>query len=66
MNCQIDTDKLNIVVDRYRNSLNLKDYEVDLKFTEDQSHLAKRVYLLSCSHFFYKRCIVLDEATAHN
>ena len=34
VNSQIDTDKLNFVVYRYRNSLYLKDNEVDLKMTE--------------------------------
>ena len=47
VNFQTDTDKLNTVVYRYRNNLNLKDNEVDLKLTEYQSLLAKRVYLLS-------------------
>ena len=52
VNIQTDTDKLNIVVYRYRNSLYLKDNEVDLKFTEYQSLLAKRVYLLSYVDIF--------------
>ena len=65
-NFQTDTDKLNIVVYRYRNNLYLKDNGVDLKFTEYQSLLAKRVYLLSYNDIFYKRCIVLDETTVHN
>ena len=60
-----DTDNLSIVVYRYRNNLYLKDNEVDLKITESQSHLAKRTYLLSYFDIFYKRCIVLDEATVH-
>ena len=47
VNFQTDTDKLNIVVHRYRNSLYLKDNEVELKLTEYQSPLAKRVDLLS-------------------
>ena len=66
VNFQTDTDKLNIVVYRYRNNLYLKDDEVDLKLTEYRSLLAKRVYLLSCIDIFYKRCIVLDETTVHN
>ena len=57
VNFQTDTDKLNFVLYRYRNSLYLKDYEVDLKLTENESHLAKRVYLLSYIDKFYKRCI---------
>ena len=63
MNFQSDTDNLNIVVYRYRNKLYLKDNEVDLKLTEYQSILAKRIYLLSYIDIFYKRCIVLDETT---
>ena len=66
VNFQTDTDKLNIVVNRYRNSLNFKESEVDLKFTDYQSLLAKRVYLLSYIDIFYKRCIGLDETTVHN
>ena len=33
VNFQTDTDKLNVVVDRYRNSLYLKDNADDLKLT---------------------------------
>ena len=66
VNFQTDTDKLNIAVYRYRNNLYLKVNEVDLKLTEYQSLLAKRVYLLSYIDIFYKRCIVLDETTVHN
>ena len=66
VNFKTDTDKLNIVVYRYRNNLYLKDKEVDLKLTEYQSLLAKRVYLLSYIDILYKRCIVLDETTVHN
>ena len=63
---QTDTDKLKIVVYRYRNSLYLKDNEADLKMTEYQAFLAKRFYLLSYIDIFYKRCIVMDETTVHN
>ena len=66
VNFQTDTDKLNIAVYRYRNNLYLKDNEVDLKLTEYQSLLAKRVYLLNYIDIFYKRCIILDETTGHN
>ena len=66
VNFQTDTDKLNIVVYRYRNNLYLKYNEVDLKVTEYQSLLEKRVYLLSYIDIFYKRCILLDETTVHN
>ena len=63
---QTDTDKLNIVVQRYRNSLYLKVNGVDLRRTEYQSLSAKRIYLLSFIDIFYKLCIVLDETTVHN
>ena len=65
VNFQTDTDKLNIVVYRYRNNLYLKGNEVDLKLTQCQSLLAKQVYLLSYIDIFSKRCIVLDETTVH-
>ena len=63
---QTNTNKLIFVVYQYRNSLYLKDNKVDPKFTEDQSLLAERVYLLSYMDIFYKRCIVLEETTVHN
>ena len=66
INFQTDTDKVNIVVYRYRNNTNLKDTEMDLKLTEYKKILAKRVYFLSYIDIFYKRCIVLDETTVHN
>ena len=66
MNFQTDTDEMNVVVYRFRNNLYLKDIEVDLKLTEYQSLLAKRVYLLSYIDIFYKRRIVLDETVVHN
>ena len=66
MNFQTDTDKLNIILYRYRNSLYLKDNEVDLKLTEYQSNLANRVYISSYIDILYKRGIVLDETTVHN
>ena len=66
INFQTDTDKVSIVVYRYRKSTYLKDIEMDLKLTEYKKLLAKRVYLLSYIDIFYKRCIVLDETTVHN
>ena len=66
VNFQTDTDKLNIVVYRFRNNLYLKDNELDLKLSEYQSLPAKRVYLLSYIDIFYKRCIVLAETTVDN
>ena len=61
-----DLDKLNIVVYRYRNNTYVKDTEMELKMTEYEKLLSKRVYLLSYIDVFFKRCIVLDETTVHN
>ena len=66
INFQTDTDKVNIVVYRYRNSTYPKDTEMDLNLTENKKLLAKRVYLLSEIDIFSKQCIVLDETTVHN
>ena len=66
INFQTDTDKVNIVVYRYRNNTYIKETELDLKLTEYKKLLAKRVYLLSYIDIFYKRCIVLDETTVYN
>ena len=66
VNFQTDTDKLKIVVYRYRNNFYLKDNDIILKLSEYESLLAKRVFHLSCIDIFYKRCIVLDETTVHN
>ena len=66
INFQTDTDKVKIVVCRYRNSTYLKDAEIDLKLTEYKKLLVKRVFLLGYIDIFYKRCIVLDETTVHN
>ena len=60
-NFQTDTNKLNIVVYRYRNSLYLKDNEVDVKLSEHQSLWAERIHLLSCIDIFDKLCVVLEE-----
>ena len=61
-----DTDKVNIVVYRYRNNTYLKGTEMELKLTEYKRLLSKRVYLLSYIDIFFKRCIVLDKTTVHN
>ena len=65
INFQTDTDKVNLVVYRYRNNRYLKDTEMDLKLTEYKKLLANCVYLLSYIDIFYKRCIVLEETTIH-
>ena len=66
INFQTDTDKVNIVVYRYRNNTYLKDTEMDLNLTQYKKLLAKRVYLLSYIDIYYKRCIVLYETTVYN
>ena len=43
INIQTDTDKVNIVVFRYRNNTHLKDTELNLKLLEYKKLLAKRV-----------------------
>ena len=63
---QTHTDKVNIVVYRYRNNTYLKDTEMELKLIGYKKLLPKRVYLLSYIDIFYKRCIVLDETTVLN
>ena len=65
INFQTDTDKVNIVVYRYRNNTYLKDTEMDLKLTEHKKLLAKRVYVLSYNDIFCKRCIALDKTTVY-
>ena len=59
-------DNLNIVVYRYRNNTYVKDTKMELKLTEHEKLLSKRVYLLSYIDVFFKRCIELDETTVHN
>ena len=61
-----DMDKPNIVVYSYRNNTYVQDTEMELKWTEYEKLLSKRVYLLSYIDVFSKRCIVLDETTVHN
>ena len=52
-----DMDKLKILVYRYRNNTYVKDTEMELKLTEYEKLLSKRVYLLSYIDVFFKRCI---------
>ena len=66
INFETDTDKVKIVVYRYRNITYLKDTEMDLKLTEYKKLLAKRVYLLSYIDIFYEWCIALDETAVHS
>ena len=60
-----DMDNLNIVVYRYRNNTFVKNTERELKLTEYENLLSKRVYLLSYIDVFFRRCIVLNERTGH-
>ena len=59
-------DKLNVVVYRFRNNTNVKDTRMELKLSEYEKLLSKRVYLLSYTDVFFKRCIVLDETTIYD
>ena len=63
INFQTDTDKVNIVVYRYRNRTYRKDTEMELELTEYENLLAKRVYHLSYIDICLRRCIVLEETT---
>ena len=54
-----DMDNLNMLVYRYRNNTYVKDTEMELKVTEYEKLLSKRVYLLSYIDVFFKRCFVL-------
>ena len=65
-NFKTDMDKFNIVVDLYWNNTYVKDTEMELKLTEYEKTLTKRVFLLSYIDVFFKRCILLDETTLHN
>ena len=65
INFQNDTDKVSIVVYRSRNNTYLKDTEMQLKLTEYENLLAKRVYLVNYIDIFFKCCIVLDATTVH-
>ena len=61
-----DMDKLIIVVYRYRNNTYFKDTELELKLTEHEKLLSKRVYLLTYMDVFFRRRIVLDETMVNN
>ena len=61
-----EMDRLKIVVYRYRNNTKVKDTERELKLTEYEKLLTKRVYLLSYIDVFFKRCLVLVETTVRN
>ena len=54
-----DMVRLNVVVYRYRNNTYVKASEMELKLTEYEKHLSKRVYLLSYFDVFFRRCTVL-------
>ena len=61
-----DMDKLNIVVYSYRNNTYNKDTEMELKMTEYEKLLSKRVHFLSYIDVINRRFIVLVETTVHN
>ena len=72
VNFQTDRDKLNIVVYRYRNNLYLKDNELDLKLSEYQSLLAKRVsrarltYSTSGAMYWTKQLFIIESNSVKN
>ena len=66
VNFQTDTDKLNIVVYRYRNNIYLKDNEVTLKLSEYESLLAKEfvsqatlIYSTSSTLYWMKQLFMI-------
>ena len=57
-NYQTDTEELNFFfVCRYRNDICSKDLDMELKTTEKEKFLSKRVYLLSYIDVFFKQCL---------
>ena len=68
-NICLKDSEMELKVEYYRNPLPTKlvpqKNEIDLKLTEYQSLLEKRVYLLSYIDIFFKRCIALDEIIVH-
>ena len=65
VNFETDTDKMKTIVYSHRTNIYLKDDEVDVKLTDYQTQLTKRVKLSSYIDFFFKRCIALDATTVH-
>ena len=61
-----DADTISIGLLHQRNNLHLKDNEIDLKFTGNQTLLANRIFLSSYLDIFFKQCFVLDETTVLN
>ena len=62
--CQANEDKLNAVVYNYWNIAHTKLTKLlQLRKTEYQKRLSKRIYLLSFIDVFYKRYILLDGTT---
>ena len=59
-------NKVIIVVYRYRNNTYVKDTEMELKLTEYEELLSKRVCLLSYLDVLFRWFNVLDETTVHN
>ena len=50
---------------RYQNNLKLEDEEIDMKLSENQELLAKRVNPSSYIDIFLKRGLVLDDTTGY-
>ena len=55
-----DTEKLDIVMNRYQNSFYLEGNKNDLNTTEYEKDLANQVYLLSNTNTFYRLFVVLE------
>ena len=73
INFQTDTDKVNIVVYRYRNNTKLKDTEMDLKLTEAKSFLlsvitssATLTFSLSVALYWMKQLFITKTNSVKN
>ena len=63
VNYKTDSDKLYIVINRYRNNIYLKVVKMEMKMTGYDKTLVKKEYLLSYLDLFFKRCIILNETS---
>ena len=61
-----DTDYVGITVYQYRNNMYMKDSDIQLKSTENNTLMEKKKYPLSYLKTFSKKFIVVEESTHHN
>ena len=65
VNFKPDRDKLNIFFTVTETSCNSKENENDLKLTQYQKLLIKRLYLLSCIDVLFNKSIALEEKLSY-